>query len=1027
MNRPLRTLILAVLIVIPSLFLPNPVRATSSWQCDNTGRSCNLDNDYSPTNCILNTNGDNGSSVNGVGFGLALSTHGQFCDGTGFLSAYALAETSASTDANAYAWIGFTDTITIPNYGQTTTHLNLGLFYALFGYVYTAGFGTVISSSASLAAMFSLTGPGVNTGNMIQNGGQPWSSNCFSNALGQLQLWPPPVGYCYDTRSQTVNLSGNQSQFSLNNIQVQAGGSYSLIFMVQANATAHSNAFSDVYGGSCFNIDYKMERNHYGTFNLGCPPGSGNQEAPQTSCPSTMSSPCYYFRWYDTSYSIALTYSGTPDFSVSVGSSSRSSLLDDYYGATAPVQVQSINGFAGYVNLTYGASPSQSVTSPDVYLKDSSGNLIANGTSFWVSPTAALSLTLSVDPCSKSSTQTYCTNGYCASNPSSSTCGSNYQTTPPATPGPYLFQIEGISGGLTRETVLNLPILYYDFVVRNVASSYSSGTLTVNATVGNMGDISPLGYGFLGTWGETLSYYLDGTLRSTVNLCGNAAGSVYPDCRAGEMFNYVWKSATTSGLHNTTVTATETIVPAGTSTTYGSPTSIASDTQTGFVSSGCQTGTGCMNGAFQPYSQDGNWMDDCTGSSGQCGTLPGGLIGYTGWSGLNFPSSATVTITDVKVGPVHGEYEPGGDNGAVSPPQEIVTVGNGANDPGYYPYVYQCSAPCFGSGTPQDTQAWVDITSSQSWSTSAFNNLWIGYSCTISYAGIPYRGDCYLDYLPIQVTYSYVSPSVYGNYFDINLNNNKLDSDFRLVPQSMSSTVLATPSSSISTTVTVAGFPDFSGTVSISGSAPSGWGLSFNTTSISLNPSQHLNITATIAVPTSTPAGNYTVTVTGTGPFSTRSINMIVLVSGFQMSLNPMAVGEYCNPLGCPYSITTTSSLTVTSIGGFSGTVSLSYVAPSPSGGTSVTGSSSVFIRVGGTATVTLSATLPTHVYYHVCTKNCPVTTTFSTPAISTPVSATPSSTFSTSYAASCSYNGDIINVIMPIQLYAYGENESLY
>jgi len=105
---------------------------------------------------------------------------------------------------------------------------------------------------------------------------------------------------------------------------------------------------------------------------------------------------------------------------------------------------------------------------------------------------------------------------------------------------------------------------------------------------------------------------------------------------------------------------------------------------------------------------------------------------------------------------------------------------------------------------------------------------------------------------------------------------------------------------------------------------------------------------------------------------------------------------------------------------------------------------------VGGTATVTLSATLPTQrntdyywtirgqsgtydasatldVYYHVCTKNCPVTTTFSTPAISTPVSATPSSTFSTSYAASCSYNGDIINVIMPIQLYAYGENESLY
>ena len=134
------------------------------------------------------------------------------------------------------------------------------------------------------------------------------------------------------------------------------------------------------------------------------------------------------------------------------------------------------------------------------------------------------------------------------------------------------------------------------------------------------------------------------------------------------------------------------------------------------------------------------------------------------------------------------------------------------------------------------------------------------------------------------------------------------------------------------------------------------------------------------------------------------------------MSLNPTSLIKYCNRYGCPYSIQSTSNLTITSIGSFSGTVNLSYIQPNPSGGTSVSGPSSVFVPAGGSATVTVSGTFSTRantpyfwtiagqsgrysgnatldVYYWVCSRNCPLTP----PPRASPYSAPASSTLTVS------------------------------
>ena len=237
--------------------------------------------------------------------------------------------------------------------------------------------------------------------------------------------------------------------------------------------------------------------------------------------------------------------------------------------------------------------------------------------------------------------------------------------------------------------------------------------------------------------------------------------------------------------------------------------------------------------------------------------------------------------------------------------------------------------------------------------------------------------------------------------------------------------------SSGTSTIQLNSLGGFTGTVTLQVGPISGLTFNLNPTSVALSGSTGTS-TLTIYTTSTTPTGPYTVSVmASTSTISHSTVVTVTVVAPFTMSLNPTTVVKYCNPYGCPYALVDTSNLTITSINGFSGTVSLSYIPPSPSGGTLVTGPPSAYVPAGGSVTVTLSATFSStkntdffwtitgqsgtystsatlDVYYWVCRSNCPLT------PIPTPSQAsgeTLSSVVSTSYAISYTYNDELVNM----------------
>jgi len=79
-------------------------------------------------------------------------------------------------------------------------------------------------------------------------------------------------------------------------------------------------------------------------------------------------------------------------------------------------------------------------------------------------------------------------------------------------------------------------------------------------------------------------------------------------------------------------------------------------------------------------------------------------------------------------------------------------------------------------------------------------------------------------------------------------------------------------------------------------------------------------------------------------------------VGGITMSVSPSSVGWACNPYGCDNPSPLSIVLGVASVNGFAGAVPLSYIPPSNSGGSSVTGPSFINVPAGGSAQVTLYA-----------------------------------------------------------------------
>ncbi|MGA2524426.1 MAG: S53 family peptidase [Candidatus Bathyarchaeia archaeon] len=186
--------------------------------------------------------------------------------------------------------------------------------------------------------------------------------------------------------------------------------------------------------------------------------------------------------------------------------------------------------------------------------------------------------------------------------------------------------------------------------------------------------------------------------------------------------------------------------------------------------------------------------------------------------------------------------------------------------------------------------------------------------------------------------------------------------NYSLSPSSSSLTIQA--GSTGTSTIAATALNGYTGTVSFTVTDPNGW-ASVNPTSITLPPSGSTTLLS-IPVPSTATAGTYTITVSGsdtTGlPIHTTTVTYTVTTPNFSVSASPSSMSIRSGSHS-------TSSVTIASIGGFTGQVSLT--ASASGGGLSATlspssitssGSSTLTITVpsstrSGTFTVTVTGT----------------------------------------------------------------------
>lgn len=161
------------------------------------------------------------------------------------------------------------------------------------------------------------------------------------------------------------------------------------------------------------------------------------------------------------------------------------------------------------------------------------------------------------------------------------------------------------------------------------------------------------------------------------------------------------------------------------------------------------------------------------------------------------------------------------------------------------------------------------------------------------------------------------------------------------------STLAIVQGSSGASTLTVTNLLAFAGTVTFSSTAPSGITVSLNPSSISLSGTSTLSISVGSAVA----PGQYTVAVTGSSGFTTKSTTLTVNVtapsSDFTVTVAP-------SPVDLVQGSSATATITVASIGGFSGKVNVA-VTSSFSALTASLSKSSINLSSGGSGTIVLT------------------------------------------------------------------------
>ena len=167
--------------------------------------------------------------------------------------------------------------------------------------------------------------------------------------------------------------------------------------------------------------------------------------------------------------------------------------------------------------------------------------------------------------------------------------------------------------------------------------------------------------------------------------------------------------------------------------------------------------------------------------------------------------------------------------------------------------------------------------------------------------------------------------------------------DFTLASSGATVNILA--GSSGTSTLTATSLGGFTGTVSLSVAAGTGLTATVSPTSLVLGSGG--TATSTLTVSSST-IGNYTVTVTGTSGSLAHSVSILVIVSDFSISINPSS-------LTLPRGTSGTGLITLRSLNGFAGTITLSTVVSPTSGPKTSFSSSSVTLTSGGQSTSTLN------------------------------------------------------------------------
>ncbi len=175
-------------------------------------------------------------------------------------------------------------------------------------------------------------------------------------------------------------------------------------------------------------------------------------------------------------------------------------------------------------------------------------------------------------------------------------------------------------------------------------------------------------------------------------------------------------------------------------------------------------------------------------------------------------------------------------------------------------------------------------------------------------------------------------------------------------PYSMTATpssIIVSPGKTNTSMIQLTGLNGFSGNVSLSATiSPAGPMVSLNPTAVSVNSNSSASSALTVSASSSTAPGSYSVVVTGTTGTFQQSVSVSVTVNGtptFLLSAQPSSLVLLAGNKG-------TSSITVSSVGEFSGSVQLT-AAGAPSGVKLALNPTTVTLSPGGTVSSLLTVT----------------------------------------------------------------------